>query len=134
MNADMSKPETDNGLWLVYDGDCPLCRASAHAVRVKKTVGQLHMLDARTNRDHPLMTQIAAEGLDLNEGMVVRFEGRLYHGMEALHILALLGSEHDAFNRLSAWIFKSKTRTRVLYPVMKLARRISLKILGKDLL
>jgi predicted DCC family thiol-disulfide oxidoreductase YuxK len=127
----VSDPET---LWLVYDGDCPLCRASALGVRIKKAAGQLMTLDARTAGEHELMAAIAAEGLDLNQGIVVRYHGLLHHGIDALHLLALLSSPHDSFNRFNAWMFKSKARVKALYPLMKAVRRLSLGILGKDLI
>jgi predicted DCC family thiol-disulfide oxidoreductase YuxK len=131
----LSKPDAeDDTLWLVYDGDCPLCRASAMAVRVKKAAGALMTLDARHAEGHELMDAIAAQNLDLNQGIVVRYHGQLYHGVEALHLLALMGSQNDIFNRFNAWFFKSKARVHFFYPVLKAGRRLSLKLLGKDLI
>ena len=127
----MDKPADDGTLWLVYDGDCPLCRASAQAVRVKKAAGKLMTLDARHAEGHELIEAIKARGLDLNQGIVVRFHGQLYHGVDALHLLALLGSSHDLFNRFNAWFFKSKARVALFYPFMKSVRALSLLVQGK---
>jgi predicted DCC family thiol-disulfide oxidoreductase YuxK len=121
-------------LVLVYDGDCPLCRNSAKAVRLKASVGSIEMVDARVLGNHPIRSEIMDEGLDLNEGIVVKFEGKLYHGSDALHLLALLGSSSDRFNRFNAWIFRSKIRTDWLYPYLKAARRLSLWVQRKPLL
>lgn len=127
----MGNPVNEDGLWLVYDGDCPLCRSAAQAIRVKATVGQLHMLNAREAGDHPLMRNIMARGLDLNEGIVVRYQAHFYHGADGLHLLALLGSESDGFNRFTGWVFRSKTRTRFIYPALKAGRNLLLWMRGK---
>jgi predicted DCC family thiol-disulfide oxidoreductase YuxK len=130
----LDKPADAGILWLVYDGDCPLCRASAMAVRVKKAAGNLMTLDARHAEGHELMEAIKAQNLDLNQGIVVRYHGQLYHGTDALHLLALMGSQNDAFNRFNAWFFKSKARVAFFYTVLKAGRRLSLKLLGKGLI
>ena len=51
-------------VWFVYDGECPLCRVAAQALRIRQSVGNLHLVDARTERDHPLMARINAAGLE----------------------------------------------------------------------
>ncbi|ESQ77850.1 DCC1-like thiol-disulfide oxidoreductase family protein [Asticcacaulis sp. YBE204] len=125
----MSKTDADT-LYLVYDGDCPLCRAGAQGFRVNRAVGRLETLDARTT-DHPLIAEIKARGFDLNQGIVVAYQGQLHHGEDAMHMLALMGSSSDAFNRFNAWLFRSKARVKWLYPVLKTGRRVSLKLMGK---
>ncbi|WP_140986006.1 DCC1-like thiol-disulfide oxidoreductase family protein [Asticcacaulis tiandongensis] len=128
----MGDPENEgDGLWLVYDGDCPLCRSAAQAIRVRAAVGQLHILNAREAVDHPLMRKIGALGLDLNEGIVVKYQGQFYHGAEALHLLALLGSAHNGFNRFVVWMFASQGRTRFIYPLLKMGRNLLLWVRGK---
>ena len=121
-------------IWLVYDGDCPFCSASAQMVRIRQSVGNLHILNARESADHPVMTEIAAQNLDLNQGIVVKFEGRLYHGKDALHLLALIGSETGWLNRLNVALFRNKAVVDMAYPVLKGVRNLMLKILGKHAL
>ena len=121
-------------IWLVYDGDCPFCSASAQMVRIRKSVGNLHILNAREADDHPVMAEIAAQNLDLNQGIVVKFEGRLYHGKDALHLLALIGSETGWLNRLNVALFRNKSVVDMAYPVLKGVRNLMLRILGKHAL
>ena len=126
----MSNPPSSD-LWLVYDGDCPFCAATARVYRLKKSVGQLHIVNAREAQDTPLMHEIRAAGLDLNEGIVARYSGRLYHGAEALHLLALMGSDNDALNRVNATLFRNRLAVALAYPVMKSVRNAVLRVMGR---
>jgi len=34
-------------IWFVYDGECPLCKTAALALKIKQEYGQLTLLNAR---------------------------------------------------------------------------------------
>ena len=122
--------DTEAGVWFVYDGDCPLCRNAAQTLKIQDAVGPLHLLDARKAKGHPLMSQIAAARLDLDEGMVMKYSDQLYHGAEALTLMALLGSDLGWFNKVNAALFKSPTCARICYPALRGGRNLLLKVLG----
>ena len=109
------------GIELIYDDDCYLCRNSADALRLKKTVGPLRTINACTQ--DPLVQEAMNLGYDLNEGILVRYQDHFYYGHEALHLLALLSSSSDRLNSLNALLFRYKTSTRIIYPLMKLVRK-----------
>ena len=68
----MSEPVAHReGVWFVYDGDCPICTHAAHALKIKETYGSLHLLNAREKQSHPLIDEINKQCLDLDEGMVI---------------------------------------------------------------
>ncbi len=125
----MSNP-SPTPLWLVYDGDCPFCAATAQMYRLKTSVGALHVVNAREAADTALMREITRQKLDLNQGIVVRFEGKLYHGADALHLLAMLGSDHDWLNRINVTVFRNRALVGLAYPVMKTVRNAVLFVLG----
>ncbi|MCG8492440.1 MAG: DUF4166 domain-containing protein [Sneathiellales bacterium] len=114
----------------VYDGDCPLCRAAARAFRIKKAAGSLEVVDAREGASHPLVREVIEAGLNLDEGMVVKYGGRLYHGADALQIMALIGSSQGWFNQLNAFLFKIPVIAKISYPVMRAGRNLLLRLLG----
>lgn len=118
-------------IWLVYDGDCPFCSAGAQTVRIKQAVGHLQILNAREAEGHPLMAEIKARALDLNEGIVVKLADRLYHGADALHLLAMIGSDKGWLNRLNVTLFRHRAVVRFTYPALKALRGASLKLFGK---
>jgi predicted DCC family thiol-disulfide oxidoreductase YuxK len=115
-------------VWLVYDGECPVCKTYCVHARVREAVGRLHLVDARQPGE--LMDEITAAGLDIDQGMVVKFEGILYYGPEAVRVLTLLSTPSGFFNRLSYWLFGSTGRARIFYPIGKAIRNLILKLLG----
>lgn len=117
-------------MWFVYDGDCPICSIAAHALRIRQAVGSLYLLNARDNASHPLLQEIQLKGLDLDEGMVIKYHNSYYHGADALHIMAMLGTNQGWFNRMNALLFKSTTVSKLLYPSMRSTRNLLLKIKG----
>lgn len=114
---------------IIYDGECPLCRGFVSRYRLAQAADSLDLIDAREHPD--LAAGLARQGMDLNEGFVARVDGALYHGDEALRVLALMGTRCGLFNRLNAWVFRDEGRARALYPALKAARGLALRALGK---
>jgi predicted DCC family thiol-disulfide oxidoreductase YuxK len=114
----------------VYDGACPFCSRYVSLVRLREAVGPLELVDAR--RGGPLVNEIRAAGLDLNQGMVLKMDGRLYGGAECIHRLALLSTRSDRFNRLTAAILSSPGAARLLYPLLRGGRNAALFLLGRS--
>jgi len=118
------------GVWFVYDGDCPICSLAAEALRIREAAGPLTLVNARQESDHPLYIEITDAGFDLDEGMVLRVGGRNYHGRDALNMMALLGSGHGWFNRMNALLFKSPQIAKVMYPSMRALRNLLISLKG----
>jgi hypothetical protein len=114
--------------WLVYDGECPVCNTYTKYIRIRQTVGRLHLIDAR----HPsaLMDEITAAGLDIDHGMVLKFNDVIYYGSDAAYMLTMLGSPSGLFNRLNYYFFGSKLGAQIFYLAGKAFRTILLKLLG----
>ena len=115
---------------LVYDRECPACNAYCQVVNIRESVGELRIVDARENSQ--IMEEITAQGLDIDQGMVLKMGGQLYYGADAIHALALIGSRSGIFNRINYWMFKSRTASSLLYPILRFFRNLLLKILGKS--
>lgn len=47
------------------------------------------------------MQEITQAGLNIDEGMVVKMNNTLYHGADAQHVLAMIGTNQDWFNRIN---------------------------------
>jgi len=114
---------------VVYDKQCPACDFYCNLVRIREDVGTLVLHDAREGGD--IMEEITARGWDIDQGMVVKTGTEMYYGADAIHVLALLGTNRGFFNRLAYGCFRSKAVSRVFYPVLRLLRSILLKMLGK---
>jgi predicted DCC family thiol-disulfide oxidoreductase YuxK len=122
--------EAEAGVWFVFDGQCPICTLAANAINMRANCGPLYLLDARKADDHVLIAEIAQAELDLDEGMVVKYGGGLYHGADALVMISILGSGRGWFNRMNGILFKNRRIARISYPVLKAGRNLMLKLLG----
>src|SRR5688572_7388928 len=114
---------------LVYDKECPVCDAYCQVVRIRESVGDLRIVNARESSD--VMKEITDMGLDIDQGMVVKMEGQIYYGSDAIHALSLISSRSGVFNRLNYWIFRSERGSQFLYPLLRAFRNLLLKFLGK---
>ena len=117
---------------IIYDGECIYCQNYVRFLRLREAIGEVELLDARS--DDPRIQQYWKQGYDLNEGMLFVRRGQVYHGAEAIHVLAGLSSESGALNRLNARIFSHKLTATLLYPLMKLGRIATLAARGRKLL
>jgi predicted DCC family thiol-disulfide oxidoreductase YuxK len=115
---------------LIYDRECPACNAYCQVVKIRESVGDLRIIDARENSD--VLHEITSQGFDIDQGMVLKMGNQLYYGADAIHTLALIGSRSGVFNRINYWIFKSKKISTILYPVLRFFRNMLLKTLRKS--
>ncbi|MFT7389418.1 MAG: putative DCC family thiol-disulfide oxidoreductase YuxK [Candidatus Endobugula sp.] len=118
-----------NEILLIYDKQCPACNNYCQIVRIRESIGELILVDARENSD--VLKEVTDLGLDIDQGMVLKMEEAIYYGSDAIHALALLSSRSGVFNRVNYWLFKSSTLSGIFYPVLRFFRNILLKFLGK---
>jgi predicted DCC family thiol-disulfide oxidoreductase YuxK len=119
-------------LYLIYDGDCLLCKHTAWALRIKQQVKELVLINAR--EQHPLVQYSQECGFDLNEGMLVFYAGKVSHGTVAFQQLAGLVEPKGLFNRLLSGMFKHRFWAVVCYPFFRLLRGLFLWVRGKKAL
>ncbi len=116
-------------LTIIYDGECPFCSRYVAMVRLRENFGVVELVDARS--DHPLVAEILAEGWNFNDGMALVQEDIRYFGPDCMNRLALLSTGSGLFNRINALLFRSKGASRLLYPVLKHGRNLTLRLMGR---
>lgn len=122
---------TDKGqIELVYDRECPVCEFYCQRIDIRETAGELQRVDAR--RDSSLMDDITAAGLDIDAGMVLKVDGELFYGSDAIHQLALLSSRKGFLNRIATGTFRHRRIAEILYPLLAGCRNLLLKILRRS--
>ena len=114
--------------WLIYDGECPLCKNYARYLDVGSAVGEFVLVNAREGG--PLVEELRSLPYDLNEGMALKLDGRYYFGSGALHALALLSANRSVFGIANRLLFGFYGAARMGYPLLKLGRRLLLKSKG----
>ena len=126
----MSEEKQDE-LALIYDRECPVCTAYSCSVGVDEThAAGVNRINARDS-EHQLVRQAREAGLDLDDGMVVIHQGKLYHGADALNIMARLAPNRGFGNRLNKLLFGNRTIARISYPVLRAGRNTLLRLLGR---
>ncbi len=115
---------------LVYDRECPACEFYCRRIDVHESAGRLIRIDAREDSD--VLREVTALGLDIDEGMVLKKDDRIYYGADAISELARLSSGSGLFNRAASATFRSPAVARMLYPVLKALRNLLLKVLGRS--
>ena len=119
----------DREILLVYDKECPACNYYCRFAKIRESVGQLKLVNAR--EPGKTMTDITAAGLDIDQGMVLVVGSEMYYGSDAIHRLSMLSSRSGVFNRLSYHVFRSRRASGIFYPVLRACRNFLLKNLGK---
>lgn len=117
---------------IIYDGSCPFCKNYIRYYRAKQAFGEIELVNARERWD--LAERLAAMGYDLDVGFVFIDKGRIYHGDAAMIVLAQAGRKRGLFNRLNHLMFRSPKRARLLYPVLRLGRKLALRLLRRRLI
>jgi predicted DCC family thiol-disulfide oxidoreductase YuxK len=117
---------------IVYDGECPFCRNYVRLMELRRAVGNVDLVNARTA--HPAVWKLVELGYDLNEGMVAIYGGKIYYGSDAVVLLSSMTTGRGWASRFLSVLLRRPARARSLYPYMKFGRRLALKILGKPLI
>lgn len=123
-----SETYTKDDVWLVYDGECPVCKTYCKYIRIREAVGNLQLIDAR--QPGALMDEITQLGLDIDQGMVLKFKDTIYYGPDAINMLTLLSTPSGMFNRINYYVFSTKLGSNIFYPIGKAFRTLILKLLG----
>ncbi len=114
---------------LVYDHQCFVCDAYCRQAHIREEAGELRRVNARDAS--PLMEELTARGLDIDKGLVLKVDGDIYYGSDAIHELSLLSNRGNLFNRLTYWVFYSKKLAHIIYPILGFFHDLILKILRK---
>ena len=118
-------------LALIYDRECPVCTAYSCSVGVDEShAAGVRRINARDG-EHELVRQAKEAGLDLDDGMVVIHQVKLYHGADALNIMARMAPDRGFGNRLNRLLFGNPTIARLSYPILRAGRNALLKLLGR---
>jgi predicted DCC family thiol-disulfide oxidoreductase YuxK len=119
----------DNRLSIIYDGDCPFCANFVKLYAIRKKVAEVELIDARKQ---PLLVQdLRSRCMDLNDGMVVIWQGRYYFGAAGMHLLSMLGTESGIFAMLNQLLFRNRRMAGIIYPALATGRRITLSLLRR---
>ena len=114
----------------IFDGECPFCNHFAQLIELKTSLPNLKILDGRKNLS--ILTNLFKEGYDLNDGAILISENGILNGCNAVNfICSRIIEPNDSLLDVLRIIFKSKKRSKLLFPLLLIARRVLLSIKGR---
>lgn len=115
------------GDYLLYDGECPICAGFVRFAEFRRRHPDLQLIDARTAPD--LVADLRRRGYEINDGMVLVVDGRLYYGADANAKLASYTSDLSAAKRTAM-----STIGATPYPLLRAMRNALLRLRGTPLI
>jgi len=115
-------------LTLLYDGECPFCRAFALRTELAAGVPDLLIVDGRQVPE--LRRQLLDKGLSLKNGAMLLEGDQVWHGSAAIAELSSRMQPSDALLQVLQRMFRDRGRAAFVYPALLLARQIALALKG----
>lgn len=120
----------DNTNFLLYDGNCPVCTAYVAMSHLHQLCPNLRVVSART--EPALVAALREQGYEINQGMVLSLNGKVYFGADATQMIARLAAVSPSYWRRSALAaIGTAPWARPLYPWLNRGRQLLLRILGR---
>jgi predicted DCC family thiol-disulfide oxidoreductase YuxK len=114
---------------IFYDGQCPFCTNYVKLLHLRQMIAELTLIDARGGS--ALVKEMQDRGVNLDEGMVLILDGKVFHGADCLNQIVIQGLSKGPFAAVNARLFGSRRVARFFYPILKMGRRIILRLLGR---
>jgi len=116
----ISKPINAQAITALYDSKCPLCTFGVKKFKLDEKFGDLRYEDMRG--ENALKDEAVAQGIDLEKGVVIKIGDTLYSASDAVWFLSGRADHSTWFNRQINRVFRSKTRSRLIYPLLSAIR------------
>ena len=116
-------------LVFIYDGECPFCNKFAELIELQSGLSNISILNGRDNIS--IIRDLLKKGFDLNDGAILLKGDEVMHGAKAINfICSKISNPSDALLKIISDTFRSNKRTDLIFPLLLIARRISLKLKG----
>jgi hypothetical protein len=64
----------------------------------------------------------------LDDGLLIQLDGMIHVGADAMHQLAIISNQHGMLNQMQRFVFSRKWLAHLLYPLLRLGRRLVLLV------
>jgi hypothetical protein len=122
----------NDAISIIYDDGCPVCSYYISISRIEEKFGKVNLIKARNNEK--ILDYLKLVNINVNEGMIVVFDKKIYYGPDAVNIMSILGKKDSFINSIIINVFQYRIVSQIFYPLLKLGRRLLLFILGKKLI
>ncbi len=113
-------------LIFIYDGQCPFCNHFAELLELKSGLSNIQVKNARE------MPPELPQGYDMDvKGAILIKDNEMLYGANAINwICSQIEEPSDSLLKILKVIFSSNQRTGLIFPLLLIARRITLFIKG----
>lgn len=111
----------------LYDGECPICRQYSLYLELRKNYDCI-IKNAREAPD--LITELYNKGYDINKGMILIYNDKIYHGHEVLVQMKKLTEKKGLFDKIISYFLSFPLLVKIIYPFIKVFRAVLLFFLG----
>ena len=116
---------SDSNYTFIYDGECPFCNHFSELIELRSNLKDIKLLDGRKNLE--IIREMLSKGYDLDKGAILIKNERIFHGYEAINtICKQIKDPSDNLLKVLSITFRSKRRTKILFPLLVTARRFAL--------
>ncbi len=116
----------DSQMIFIYDGECPFCKHFAELLELKS---ELTNLEIKNARDCPPEIPPGYD-MDINGAILIQNQ-KFYTGPQAINLICnQIKTPSDSLLSFLKIIFKSSSRTSLIFPLLIRARRIALIVKG----
>ncbi|HUF57245.1 MAG TPA: DCC1-like thiol-disulfide oxidoreductase family protein [Thermohalobaculum sp.] len=118
------------GAFLLYDGECPVCSRYVLWTNIREEHPGIMLLNAR---EHPgLVAALRAEGIEINDTMLLHVEGRDFVGAAAMAKLGEYTPRATPRQRIARWLGRSPLLSDRGYAGLVAGRKLLLRLLGRE--
>jgi hypothetical protein len=128
MSADANRSKD----FVLFDGACSVCAGYIAMSGVGRSPEDPAPLDAR--QEPELVEAMRRQGLEVNDGMIARIEGKIYYGPEVTRLIAERATQISATKRGLLYVIGAAPWSRALYPLLVKARLLLLRLRGRALI
>ena len=115
----------ESTLTFIFDGECPFCNHFAELLELKSKIKNISIIDGREN--HELIRDLLIKGYDLDNGAILLKDKDIYHGADAINnVCKLIKDPSSKLLDILSRTFKSRKRTKFIFPFLVRARRLAL--------
>ena len=109
----------------IYDGECPFCKHFAELLEIKSKVTNIKIIDGRKNLR--IIKSLLKKGYDIDMGAILINDNDILHGADAINTICKeVKNPSSNLLKILSSVFKSNTRTQLLFPFLLRARRFAL--------
>ncbi len=116
-------------LEVIYDGECPFCASYVAYCRLKQAFPDVVLTNARDIPDR--VAAFRADGMDVDQGMIVIYGDAVYYGDRAMGLLARISRSGALLQGILRFLFRWPALSVPVYVILRTGRNLTLALLGR---